>query len=120
MKATDNCCGTSSGQGYTQDDLTAVVDQLPMVFELIAFTAWNMPNTSLNPSGSTSRPHGSRFDGLMLLGLTRDHISELNTIICGTQTIGAPGLLDEHLRSSTVPTVRPNGKRYIAPSATSE
>ena len=57
----------------------------------------------------------------MLLGLTRGQIEELNTIICGTQTIeGAPGLLDEHLRSSIVPTsAAPTGSGTSPRPATS-
>ena len=39
-------------KGYTQDDLLAVTDQLPMVFELgFAFTAWNMPEHVLESLG---------------------------------------------------------------------
>ena len=108
-------------KGYTQDDLTAVVDQLPMVFELgFAFTAWNMPEHVLESLGvdiEAARMDPS-FDGLMLLGLTRNHIHELNTIICGTQTIeGAPGLQEEHLPVfDCANKCGPNGKRYIAPS----
>tara|TARA_B100001121_G_scaffold250150_1_gene226020 strand:+ start:63968 stop:67549 length:3582 start_codon:yes stop_codon:yes gene_type:complete len=108
-------------KGYTQDDLLAVTDQLPMVFELgFAFTAWNMPEHVLESLGVDieAARMDPAFDGLMLLGLTRGQIEELNTIICGTQTIeGAPGLLDEHLPVfDCANKCGPNGKRYIAPS----
>ncbi|MAB83896.1 MAG: ribonucleoside-diphosphate reductase, adenosylcobalamin-dependent [Phycisphaerae bacterium] len=108
-------------KGYTQDDLTAVVDQLPMVFEIgFAFTAWNMPEHVLESCGVDieAARSDSSFDGLMLLGLTRSQISELNTIICGTQTIeGAPGLLEEHLPVfDCANKCGPNGRRYIASS----
>ncbi|MDG2201806.1 MAG: hypothetical protein P8K80_11575 [Phycisphaerales bacterium] len=108
-------------KGYTQYDLTAVVDQLPMAFELgFAFTAWNMPEHVLESCGVDidAAREDPTFDGLMLLGLTREQISELNTIICGTQTIeGAPGLLEEHLPVfDCANKCGPNGRRYIATS----
>ena len=54
----------------------------------------------------------------MLLGPTRDQITELNTLICGTQTIeSAPDLKEEHLPVfDCANKCGPNGKRYIASS----
>jgi ribonucleoside-diphosphate reductase alpha chain len=76
-------------------------DSLPTVFELsFAFAAWTMPEHVLEVLG-TSREEATAkpsFNGLQLLGLTNDEITELNRRICGTGTIeGAPNLAEEHL-----------------------
>jgi ribonucleoside-diphosphate reductase alpha chain len=108
-------------KGYTSDDLAAVADQLPMVFEIgFAFNAWSMPEQVLESCGVDvdAARNDSDFNGLMLLGLTREQITELNTLICGTQTIeGAPNLNEEHLPVfDCANKCGPNGKRYIASS----
>ena len=108
-------------KGYTSDDLAAVADQLPMVFEIgFAFNAWSMPEQVLESCGVDvdAARNDPDFNGLMLLGLTREQITELNTLICGTQTIeGAPNLNEEHLPVfDCANKCGPNGKRYIASS----
>ena len=108
-------------KGYTTEDLAAVSDQLPMVFEIgFAFNAWSMPEHVLETCGVDidAARSDADFNGLMLLGLTRDQITELNTLICGTQTIeGAPDLKEEHLPVfDCANKCGPNGKRYIASS----
>ncbi len=90
-------------QGYSAEDLAAVMSQLPTVFELqFAFSAWNMPENVLERCGASdveslrSQPD---FDGLTALGLTKEQVRTLNRLICGTQTIeGAPHIKDEHLQ----------------------
>ncbi|MEE2907571.1 MAG: adenosylcobalamin-dependent ribonucleoside-diphosphate reductase [Planctomycetota bacterium] len=110
-------------KGYTAEDLSEVMGQLPAVFELrYAFTAWNMPENVLRSSNITDldsiRGEKSQFNGLKLLGLNDETIRELNTAICGTQTIEcAPGLKDEHLPVfDCANTCGPTGKRFIAPT----
>ena len=108
-------------KGYTNDDLAAASDQLPSVFEIgHAFNAWSMPEHVLEACGvdlDAARADSS-FNGLMVLGLTRDQIEQLNVTICGTQTIeGAPDIKDEHLPVfDCANKCGPNGKRYIASS----
>jgi ribonucleoside-diphosphate reductase alpha chain len=108
-------------KGFTAEDLAAVSDQLPMVFEIgFAFNAWSMPEHVLEACGVDidAARNDADFNGLMLLGLTRGQITELNTLICGTQTIeGAPDLKEEHLPVfDCANKCGPNGKRYIASS----
>ena len=88
-------------KGFVADDLAAIESSLSTVFELsFAFNAWTMPERILEAHG-LSRDEAtadSSFNGLAMLGLTRDDLESLNRIICGTQTIeGAPGLAEEHL-----------------------
>ena len=96
--------------------------QLPSVFDLAyAFTAWSMPESVLQACGITDLEAARadmNFNGLRVLGLENKVIRELNTLICGTQTIeGAPGLKDEHLPVfDCANTCGPDGKRFIAPS----
>ncbi|MHC5115042.1 MAG: adenosylcobalamin-dependent ribonucleoside-diphosphate reductase [Planctomycetota bacterium] len=87
--------------GYTEEELDAVENQLPAVFELpFAFTAWSMPEHVLEALGhdvEVARADAS-FNGLRELGFTAKVIDDLNRTICGTQTIeGAPHLREEHL-----------------------
>ena len=109
-------------KGYTAEALSEVMDQLPMVFDLAyAFTAWNMPEAVLENCGITdveAARADSGFNGLKVMGLDAEVIRDLNTLICGTQTIErAPGLKDEHLAVfDCANTCGPTGKRFIAPS----
>jgi ribonucleoside-diphosphate reductase alpha chain len=87
--------------GSSEEEIDTMNDSLPTVFELsFAFAAWLMPEHVLEALG-TSREEATAnpsFNGLQLLGLTNDEISELNRRICGTGTIeGAPNLAEEHL-----------------------
>ncbi len=87
--------------GYTEEDLNTINDELPTHFELaFAFAAWSMPDHVLETLGTTREEAtgNASFNGLKLLGLTSDEITELNRRICGTGTIeGAPNLTEEHL-----------------------
>ncbi len=87
--------------GYTEKDLDAMNDALPTYFELsFAFAPWSMPDHVLEGLDTTREEatNDPLFNGLKLLGLTNDEITELNRRICGTGTIeGAPGLGEEHL-----------------------
>ncbi|MBM43977.1 MAG: ribonucleoside-diphosphate reductase, adenosylcobalamin-dependent [Phycisphaerae bacterium] len=108
-------------KGYSNDDLNEVIDQLPTIFEIgFAFTAWTMPEHVLEELGVDVEDarNDASFNGLMVLGLTREQIAELNTTICGTQTIeGAPDLLEEHLPVfDCANKCGPMGRRYIATS----
>ncbi|MEE3001654.1 MAG: adenosylcobalamin-dependent ribonucleoside-diphosphate reductase [Planctomycetota bacterium] len=108
-------------KGYSNEDLNGVIDQLPTIFEIgFAFTAWTMPEHVLEELGVDVEDarNDSSFNGLMVLGLTREQIAELNTTICGTQTIeGAPGLLEEHLPVfDCANKCGSTGRRYIATS----
>jgi ribonucleoside-diphosphate reductase alpha chain len=106
--------------GFTHDDLIAVENQLPAMFELkFAFSAWSLPESVLAARGinAASAKADPNFNGLRALGFTRRQIDALNQAICGTQTVeGAPFLRDEHLpvfdcanRCGTI------GKRFIRP-----
>ena len=90
-----------SAKGYTGDDLVALENQLPMMFELgFAFSAWSMPqhvleNIGVNADAAKNDP---KFNGLRKLGLKKKQIETLNRLICGTQTVeGTPLLKAEHL-----------------------
>jgi ribonucleoside-diphosphate reductase alpha chain len=90
-----------SAKGYTGDDLVALENQLPMMFELgFAFSAWSMPqqvleNIGVNADAAKNNP---KFNGLRKLGLKKKQIDTLNRLICGTQTVeGTPLLKAEHL-----------------------
>ena len=106
-------------RGYTAEELSAVMDQLPSVFELrMAFNAWSMPEGVLRKCGVTDIEMAradSRFDGLAALGLTPAQARTLNRLICGTQAIeGAPGLKDEDLPVfDCASKCGPDGKRFI-------
>jgi ribonucleoside-diphosphate reductase alpha chain len=90
-----------ANKGYTSDDLVALENQLPTVFELgFAFTAWSMPEAVLARAGLTAAAAKAdpRFNGLRVLGLNRRQIETLNRLICGSQTVeGTPLLKPEHL-----------------------
>ena len=88
-------------KGYTHEQLVAVENGLPTVFEIaFAFSAWSMPIDVLATAGvDVDAAKGDMsFNGLRALGLTKKQIEVINRTICGTQTIeGAPHLKDEHL-----------------------
>ena len=92
-----------SDKGYTAEELSAVMDHLPTVFDLrMAFNPFSMPDGVLRACGvkdvEALRNGDQSFDGLAALGLTPQQATALNRLICGTQMIeGAPGLKDEHL-----------------------
>jgi ribonucleoside-diphosphate reductase alpha chain len=88
-------------RGYSSEDLVAVENSLPTVFELnFAFSAWSLPASVFEKIGldiETARNDMS-FNGLRMLGFSDSDIADLNRVICGTQTVeGAPLLRDEHL-----------------------
>ena len=106
--------------GYAGEDLVALENVLPTVFELrFAFNAWSMPEAVLRKLGVD--PEAARadmaFDGLSALGLTAAQRTILNRVICGTQTVeGAPGLKDSDLAVfDCANKCGPDGKRFIAP-----
>jgi ribonucleoside-diphosphate reductase alpha chain len=107
-------------KGYTGEELVAVENMLPTVFEVaFAFSAWSMPERILKASGID--PAAARddraFNGLRALGLTRAQIATLNRVICGTQTVeGAPHLKDAHLPVfDCANRCGPTGTRFIRP-----
>ena len=106
--------------GYTGEDLVALENVLPTVFELrFAFNAWSMPEAVLRKLGldpETARADMT-FDGLAALGMTVAQRTILNRVICGTQTVeGAPGLKDSDLAVfDCANKCGPDGKRFIAP-----
>ncbi|MHC4869843.1 MAG: adenosylcobalamin-dependent ribonucleoside-diphosphate reductase [Planctomycetota bacterium] len=89
------------GKGFSGEDLVAVENQLPSVFELpFAFSAWSMPEKVLEALGidPVAAREDFSFNGLKALGLNTRQIDVLNCDVCGTGTIeGAPGLDEEHL-----------------------
>ncbi|MFM8818787.1 MAG: adenosylcobalamin-dependent ribonucleoside-diphosphate reductase, partial [Phycisphaerales bacterium] len=106
--------------GYTGDEVVAIENGLPTVFEIsFAFSAWKMPErlmASLGIDVAKARAD-MKFNGLRALGMSRKQIEALNVRICGTQTVeGAPHLKERHLavfdcanRCGTL------GQRFIAP-----
>jgi ribonucleoside-diphosphate reductase alpha chain len=109
-----------TNKGYTGDDVVALENLLPTVFELrFAFTAWTMPEAVLTASGVDveAAKRDASFNGLSVLGLTTAQIKTLNRLVCGTQTIeGAPFMNDEHLAVyDCANTCGPTGKRFIRP-----
>jgi len=109
-----------SAKGYTGDDLVALENQLPMMFELgFAFSAWSMPAAVLAGMGleSAKAKTDAKFNGLKVLGLKHKQIEGLNRRICGTQTVeGAPHLKDAHLAVfDCANKCGPTGTRFIRP-----
>jgi len=107
-------------KGLTSDEITAIEDQLPSVFELgFAFSAWSLSEDTLDRLGvNAEKARGDQsFSLLRTLGLTTAQISALNAVICGTQTIeGAPHLRDEHLPVfDCANRCGKTGTRFIAP-----
>ncbi|GAB4384991.1 MAG: vitamin B12-dependent ribonucleotide reductase [Phycisphaerales bacterium] len=89
------------GKGFEPEDLENIQNQLPGVFELsFAFAPWALSDETLKRVGID--PAEARvtpgFNVLKELGLDARSIEELNTLVCGTQTIeGAPHVRAEHL-----------------------
>ena len=105
--------------GYTQEDIASINESLPTVFELsFSFASWIMPEHVLEAHGITREQatNDPTFNGLQLLGLTSNEISELNRRICGTGTIeGAPELQEQHLEVfDCANRCGETGVRYIA------
>ena len=108
------------GKGYSHEQLVAVENSLPTVFEIaFAFSAWSMPANVLEACGvdAAAAKGDMSFNGLRALGLTRKQIDAINLAICGTQTIeGAPHLKDEHLAVfDCANRCGPLGTRFIKP-----
>jgi len=109
-----------TAKGYTGDNLVALENQLPMMFELgFAFSAWSMPTQVLEAAGldpAAAKADG-KFNGLKVLGLKKKQIESLNRRICGTQTVeGAPHLKAEHLAVfDCANKCGPTGTRFIRP-----
>ena len=114
--------GFLASKGFTGEELVAIENQLPAMFELhFAFSAWSMPERVLRNAGIDPEKarHDPGFNGLRALGLSARQIETLNRIVCGTGTVeGAPHLAEEHLpvfdcanRCGTIGTrfIRPEG-----------
>ena len=88
-------------KGLTDEDITRIRDSLPSVFELsFAFAPWSLGDEALVRLGLDADKAKSdpAFNALRELGLTAEHIEQLNLAVCGTQTIeSAPHIRDEHL-----------------------
>lgn len=109
-----------NGAGYESEELVALENQLPTVFELsFAFNAWTMPERVMTDLGVDveAAKADPGFNGLRALGLTGAQIKVLNRLVCGTQTVeGAPHLRDEHLPVfDCANRCGPTGKRFIEP-----
>jgi ribonucleoside-diphosphate reductase alpha chain len=106
------------GKGFDPEDLEAIHNQLPSVFELsMAFAPWSLSDDALgrvdiDPAEARNTPG---FSVLAELGLTPQAIDELNTLVCGTQTIeGTPHIREEHLPIfDCANKCGRTGKRYI-------
>jgi ribonucleoside-diphosphate reductase alpha chain len=106
------------GKGFDPEDLEAIHNQLPSVFELsMAFAPWSLSDDALrrvdiDPTEARTTPN---FSVLAELGLTPQAIDELNTLVCGTQTIeGAPHIREDHLPIfDCANKCGRTGKRYI-------
>ena len=110
-----------NGAGYESEELIALENQLPTVFELsFAFNAWTMPERVMQGIGVDieAAQADPGFNGLRALGLTNAQIKVLNRMVCGTQTVeGAPHLSDDHLPVfDCANRCGPTGKRFIAPN----
>ena len=106
------------GAGLNDDDLRAITEALPSVFELeFAFGAWGVGDAALERAGLD--PEAAKADPsfslLRHVGLSREQVSALNERICGTQTVeGAPHLKDEHLPVfDCANTCGKDGERFI-------
>ncbi|MCA9279187.1 MAG: adenosylcobalamin-dependent ribonucleoside-diphosphate reductase [Phycisphaeraceae bacterium] len=108
-------------RGMTEEDLHRIGEALPSVFELkFAFGSWALGDAclqrlSIDPEHAKAN---SAFNALAALGLSSSQIDELNTLICGTQTVeGSPHLKADHLPVfDCANTCGKIGKRFIAPT----
>ncbi|MCC6427257.1 MAG: adenosylcobalamin-dependent ribonucleoside-diphosphate reductase [Phycisphaerales bacterium] len=110
-----------SDRGLSDHDLVGIEKSLPSVFEIsFAFTAWSISEETLKHLGfdpSAARQEAG-FNLLRKLGLKTAEIDQLNTLVCGTQTVeGAPQLAVDHLPVfDCASKCGKLGKRFIAPS----
>jgi ribonucleoside-diphosphate reductase alpha chain len=107
-------------KGLPEQDLKAIVDGLPGVFELsFAFAGWALRPEAIKACGLDAGKAAAdpNFNLLKALGLADATIEKLNVMICGTSTIeGAPRLKLEHI--SVFDCANKCGKlgqRFIAP-----
>lgn len=108
------------GRGLDDNAIEAIEGQLAGVFELsFAFGPWALTDEALKAVGADPAKARSTpgFNLLRHLGLNTKQIDELNTLVCGTQTLeGAPHLKDENLPVfDCANTCGKIGKRFIAP-----
>lgn len=106
-------------KGLTKDEIAGLEASLPGVFELsFAFGGWSVGEETLKRLGVDAAKARADFSFNLLkhLGLSGAVIDELNTAICGTQTVeGAPHLKAEHLPVfDCANTCGKIGKRFIA------
>ncbi|QOJ00357.1 MAG: adenosylcobalamin-dependent ribonucleoside-diphosphate reductase [Phycisphaeraceae bacterium] len=107
-------------KGVSIEALKAIEASLPGVFEIgFAFAAWSVGDETLNALGINPEKAKAdpTFNLLKALGLTHAQIDELNTVVCGTQTIeGAPHVKPQHLPVfDCANTCGKLGTRFIAP-----
>jgi ribonucleoside-diphosphate reductase alpha chain len=107
------------GKGLSEADLAKISKGLPGVFELsFAFGSWALGDEALARLGldAAAAKADMKFNALKALGLTAGQIDELNTRVCGTQTVeGAPHLRAEHLAVfDCANTCGKTGTRFIA------
>ncbi|MEK6700945.1 MAG: adenosylcobalamin-dependent ribonucleoside-diphosphate reductase, partial [Planctomycetota bacterium] len=107
-------------KGLTDAEITRLQGGLPSVFEIsYAFAVWSVGDDVLKRLGidAAKAKADKSFSLLKALGLTAPQIDELNTVVCGTQTIeGAPHLKPEHIPVfDCANTCGKLGKRFIAP-----
>ncbi len=103
-------------KGFASDDLAKITDALPTIFEIsFAFNAWTLGEDCMERIGLAKEATTPSFNLLKALGLTAQQITQLNAVICGTQTVeGAPHLQDEHLPVfDCANTCGPTGERFI-------
>jgi ribonucleoside-diphosphate reductase alpha chain len=105
-------------KGLSEGDLEKVTKSLPSMFELgMAFNAWGLGDEGLERLGfdAAQAKADPAFNALRRMGMNNAQIEELNTLICGTQTVeGAPHLKDEHLAVfDCANTCGKTGKRFI-------
>lgn len=104
--------------GFTDEDITRVNQELPKVFDLkFAFTKYSLGEKTLQRLGISENVYNSAdFNLLDELGFTKKEQQQANKIICGNMTIeGAPHLLDEHLPVFDCANKCGEGKRFIDP-----
>ncbi|MBL8762216.1 MAG: vitamin B12-dependent ribonucleotide reductase, partial [Phycisphaerae bacterium] len=107
-----------ASKGLKSDEIKTLEGALPSVFELtFAFGAWSVGDEALTRLGidAAKAKADCSFSLLRHLGLTPAQIDELNTLVCGTQTIeGAPHLKPQHVAVfDCANTCGKTGKRYI-------